>query len=175
MKKIKEISIILILIGCTHLMSAQTASTESTNDPLSKPEIWSKLEENPYSDNLWSKYFGMDLFTLSKEDYINYNTWKAKLVAVKNAKNEEMELELMKKREDYIAERYNRKLNESDFEELSQNVHKNFDIIEQYFSEQFELYGEKYKSYEEAHPEKEYNKMKWVEENEEALFNLQMN
>ncbi|WP_157637851.1 hypothetical protein [Flexithrix dorotheae] len=175
MNKIKKVITLFVLIGCSHFMYGQTASTETTNDPLSKPEIWSKLEENPYSDDLWSKYFGMDLFTLSKEDYINYNTWKAKLVAVKNAKNEERELELMKKREEYIAKRYNRKLNESDFEELSQNVHKNFDIIEQYFSEQYELYGEKYKTYEETHPDKKYNKMKWVEENEEALINFQLN
>ncbi|MBT33987.1 MAG: hypothetical protein CMO01_30360 [Thalassobius sp.] len=175
-KPVLSLRLIVLCLFISGYAFSQTESAGILIDPLKKPEVWEKLKINPYNDALWTAYFNEDLFTLTKEQYIEYNTWKAQLVEQLSKENEKKELELLKRREEYLANRYSyKKLTESDFEELSQNVSKNFPIIEQYFKEQFEALGESYQSYAEAHPEKEYNHTKWVEENEEKLMNLKMN
>jgi len=169
--------ILLWAIGILLSYSLHAQDSTSINDPLEKPAIWEQLKQNPYNDAFWTTYFEEDLFSLTKEQYINYNAWKAYLVDLKSKKIEEDKLALLKRREEYLANRYKhkRKLTESDFEELVQNVSKNFPIIEQYFNEQFEALGEKYQSYADVHPENKYNQTKWVEENEEKLMNLRLN
>ncbi len=164
----------MVLMG-TQLHAQDSATT--INDPLKKPAIWEQLKQTPYNDALWTAYFDQDLFSLTREQYISYNEWKASLVELQSKEIEAKELELLKRREEYLANRYShkRKLTESDFDALVQNVNKNFPIIEQYFLEQFEALGEKYKSYAEVHPDKKYNQTRWVEENEEKLLNLKMN
>lgn len=170
-----------IFITLAFLILSLRLSAQDTKvaivDPLKKPAIWEQLKESPYNDALWTSYFDQDLFSLTREQYINYNEWKSSLVELQSKEIEANELELLKRREEYLAKRYShkRKLTESDFDELVQNVTKNFPIIEQYFLEQFEALGEKYKSYAEVHPDKKYNQTRWVEENEEKLLNLKMN
>ena len=170
----------LVLTFTVLLFSVQVYAQDAKvaiEDPLKKPAIWEQLKQSPYNDALWTNYFDQDLFSLTREQYISYNEWKSFLVELQSKEIEAKELELLKRREEYLAERYShkRKLTESDFDALVQNVNKNFPIIEQYFLEQFEALGEKYKSYAEAHPDKNYNQTKWVEENEERLLNLKMN
>lgn len=170
-------SLLLWVLGLFLSYSLHAQDNTSINDPLEKPTVWEQLEQNPYNDALWTTYFEEDLFSLTKEQYINYNAWKAYLVDLQSKKIEESKLALLKRREEYLANRYKhkRKLTESDFDELVQNVSKNFPIIEQYFFEQFEALGEKYETYADVHPEKKYNHTKWVEENEEKLMNLRLN
>jgi len=170
---------VTLLVGLL-FMNIQLFAQDSKvtiDDPLKKPPIWEQLKKSPYNDALWTSYFEQDLFSLTREQYISYNEWKAYLVELKSKEIEAKELELLKRREEYLAKRYShkRKLTESDFDELVQNVSKNFPIIEQYFYEQFEALGEKYELYVEAHPEKKYNQTRWVEEHEEKLLNLKMN
>ena len=168
-----KVTIVFLLLSSLAFCQSEEGNID---DPLKKPEIWEKLKVNPYNDALWTAYFNEDLFTLTKEQYIDFNAWKVYLVDLQSQENEKKELELLKRREEYLANRYSyKKLTESDFEELVQNVSKNFPIIEQYFKEQFEALGEKYQFYVDVHPEKEYNHTRWVEENEAKLMNLKMN
>lgn len=175
-RKDKGLFFILALL-LTNLQLLAQDTKKSIEDPLKKPVIWEQLKESPYDDALWTNYFDQDLFSLTREQYISYNEWKSFLVELQSKEIEANELELLKRREEYLAKRYShkRKLTESDFDELVQNVTKNFPIIEQYFLEQFEALGEKYQSYAEVHPDKKYNQTRWVEENEEKLLNLKMN
>ncbi len=171
-RQIKAVFVLFALVIISRPAVAQReVVTIEKEDPLAKPAIWYRLKADPYNDSYWEEYFGQDLFTLDKEHYLNYNKWKAYLVQYKNLENEKKELELMRKREEYFEDRYMNRM-PMDIDELTQNIHKNFAVIEQYFEEQFELYGEIYEPFSEKHQKDGYTKVSWVEDHEFKLMQL---
>ncbi|MDW7695188.1 hypothetical protein R9C00_28635 [Flammeovirgaceae bacterium SG7u.111] len=168
--RIAFIVIIVLFVGTNIHTFAQ-----KLEDPLKKPELWAKLKKQPTNDQYWRAYFEKDLFSLSQEEYKNYNSWKAQLEADYRVLLEKREIAQQKKREEYYAKRWATPPTEDDYEELSHNVYKNFSIIEQYFEEQYKRHGEKYEAYDTKYPEGKFNKIKWVEEHEQALEMLELN
>jgi len=164
--------IILAFVFLTFIATSLFAQTE---DPLSKPKVWAALKKNPNSDQMWMRYFEKDLFDLNKEEYEKYKNWKNELLVEYKKIQEEKEITAQKRRDAYFAQRYGKATGELDYEELVQNVYKNFPMIEQYFTEQFKRYGEKYEPYAEKHPDGKFNKTKWVEEQEIRLEDLEIN
>jgi len=170
------VKFVIVFVGmmcCAQFTQAQVKDSVQIKDPLEQPAIWNQLRMDPHNDDLWSLYFKQDLFVLSKEDYLNYNKWKSYLVNRKQSEIEQRELELMRKREEYFEKRYSHKEKKTDLEHLTQNIQKNFAIIEQYFEEQFDLMGEIYEPYYSVHKDQKYSKIKWVEEHETLLRELQ--
>ena len=157
------------------LLGMGFAASAQSEDPLAKPDVWKRLKENPSDEHPWKVYMGKDLFSLTKEEYAQYNKLKSHLLNLKAEENEKRELVMLKRREDYYDKRYGKKIQTEEYEELVQNIFKNFPIIEQYFDEQFKEQGETYKPYSVAHPDGQYSKVKWVEEHELKLLMLKEN
>ncbi|GAB4336586.1 MAG: hypothetical protein OHK0038_14890 [Flammeovirgaceae bacterium] len=140
-------------------------------DPLDKPKEWAAVSNNPKNDKLWEKYFGKDLFSLNKEENLMFNNLKQYLLNKEKAITDKQDYEVMlrktqsryKKFENFTKAQYN---------ELVQNVNKNFPIIEDYFAYQYELLGEKYVTYQDAYPTGEITKQEWIEEQELKIEEL---
>lgn len=150
--------------------SAQDFATV-IEDPMGKPEIWKILEQNPNDDAQWEVYFEKDLFSMTKEEYKNFEDLKLHLIKKYQERKDQEELELMKKKEAYLSKRY-RSISDETYRDLTQNIHKNFPIIEEYFTERFEELGDQYVPFAEVYPNGDYNKSKWVDEQEEKLKEL---
>jgi hypothetical protein len=165
----KKLWLLAALLSLAPQLFGQVTANAKVQDPLSKPQIWKTLLERPEDDALWSSYLGEDLFSLDKARYQQYTAWKAQLIEEKKLEEEKKELELVKKRQEYMEKRSGRNYSERDYQELLQNVFKNFSIIEQYFADQFKLHGQQYTWYQQVHPDEKYSKTKWVEEQEQKL------
>ena len=145
------------LVGLFLCLSIGTqVSHAQADDPLNKPSIWAALVDNPQNNGLWSKYFGKDLFDLTKEEGVNFKTWRSELIAAQNAP-------VTVRRSPIEDDALNR---------LTNNISKNFVLIEDYFNSEFKKMGVEYVSYGEKYPDQSFNKIVWVEEHEKKLKEL---
>ncbi|MCS6831980.1 MAG: hypothetical protein NZ521_00235 [Flammeovirgaceae bacterium] len=138
-------------------------------DPLGKPREWAALASNPQNDKLWEKYFGKDLFSLTKEENALFNKLKQHLLNKEKSEQDKVNDALIQRK---IQSRSFRDFTKEEYNALVQNVTKNFPIIEDYFAYQYSLLGEKYVKYEDAYPTGEISKQKWVDEQEKKIEEL---
>lgn len=153
-----------MLLSVSTIANGQGAELK---DPLKKPGVWAKLETDPKNDNLWQSYFGKDLFELTPEEGKNYHVWQAYLVQTKKKKELEEEKALLKKfaSKDYMPQ-------SAYLKKLMSNIAKNFMLIEDYFDGEFEKAGGAYTFYEEKHPKGDFNRVLWIELQENELIKL---
>lgn len=146
------------LVALLLLLAAHAQAGEPVKDPLHKPDIWKQLELNPKNDALWSKYFGKDLFELTKEEGLNFKSWRSQLLSASEAgPSKKMDTSSA----DDIA-----------LHRLTDNISKNFFLIEDFFSAEFKKYGVEYVAYSVKNPGGTYGKVQWVEEHEKKLKEL---
>ncbi|GAA4839183.1 hypothetical protein [Algivirga pacifica] len=139
------------------------------DDPYRKPEIWKRISEDPDSDYWWRIYFGKDLFDLSSEEYILYESIRERLIQTKESEKEVQQSHV------YSYNLSNKVLQTESlkddliYRELTANISKNFFLIEDYFSQKFNEMGMDYIFYQDAYPNEDYNRMHWVREHEMQL------
>lgn len=63
---------------------------------------------------------------------------------------------------------------QGELKELKQNINANFALIEEYYKEIFQEYGETYVYYKEKYPNGKYSEVKWVEDQEKQIRALKM-
>jgi hypothetical protein len=126
-------------------------------DPLGKPEIWKQLVTNPKDARLWSAYFGKDLFELTKEEGANFRAWRTQLIAALDADAPTPSMQFDE---------------DATLNQLTNNIAKNFMLIEDYFSSEFKKLGTDYVAFSDKYPDGNYNKVVWVEEQEQRLKKL---
>lgn len=150
----------LVLIAASLLLwlSVSASASAQSDDPLGKPGVWEKLTKNPKSNQLWSEYFGKDLFELSKEEGLKFRTWRSELIT-----------EWRKKGEVTTKVKID---GEATLNRLTNNIAKNFVLIEDYFGSEFKKMGAEYTTYTSKYPEGSYDKILWVEEHEKKLREL---
>lgn len=164
----KKLFVVVLLTIVSQGIFAQEYS-DVVEDPLGKPNEWAALATNPQNDKLWEKYFGKDLFSLSREENAMFNQLKQYLLNKEKIEQDKVNYAVLKRKsetrsfKDFTKEEYN---------QLIQNVTKNFPIIEDYFAYQYEVLGEKYVKYEDAYPLGEISKQKWVDEQEKKIEEL---
>ncbi|MGB0523255.1 MAG: hypothetical protein ACPGJS_09860 [Flammeovirgaceae bacterium] len=153
-----------MLLSVSTIANGQGAELK---DPLKKPDVWKRLESDPKNDHLWQSYFGKDLFELTPEEGKNYHIWQAYLVQTKKKKELAEERALIKK---YTSKNY---LPQSAYlRKMMSNISKNFMLIEDYFDEEFAKVGGSYTFYEEKHPKGDFNRVLWIELQENELIKL---
>lgn len=63
---------------------------------------------------------------------------------------------------------------QGELRELKQNINANFALIEEYYKEIYQEYGETYVYYKEKYPNGKYSEVKWVEDQEKQIRALKM-
>jgi hypothetical protein len=142
-------------------------------DPLKKPAIWERLEARPTDDNLWADYFEKDLFSLNDEEFKLYEKLKGRLQS-KDLKAKEKAVQGKEQIQQEYARRFALQADPY-LEELLQSPNKNYELIEEYFMEEFAKIPADYVRYDEQYPDKGYNYAKWVEEQQQLLAELKAN
>lgn len=135
---------------------SQAHSQELPKDPLGKPDVWKQLLEHPKNNGLWTAYFGKDLFDLTKEEGVQFRTWRSQLIAA---------LDAPVVRAEAVED-------DPTLNQLTNNISKNFLLIEDYFGSEFKRLGGVYTSFADKYPDGNYNKIVWVEEHEQKLKEL---
>lgn len=148
--------LIIIIMSISFLPLSLAHSQGLPKDPLGKPDLWKQLIAHPKNDKLWSDYFGKDLFELTKEEGMQFRTWRSQLIAALDAP--------VNKTPNFDED--------ATLNQLTNNISKNFMLIEDYFSSEFKRLGSSYTTFSEKYPNGNYNKVVWVEEHELQLKNL---
>ncbi len=193
----KSLIIFFIFITCSFSSLAQD---DTINDPLKKPEIWSKITKDYQNIALWEAYFETKWEDLDVDIQEQIMKWQnilaiemiAKEEAIFDTKTEEVSWEIPEEnlvasnaeenfREEELrveAIKYNQQVEEiiqqqtSELTFLKENVKENFLIIEDILFEEFINYGAEYTYYDDVHPDRKYSLEKWVDEKTKELQNL---
>lgn len=78
-KRYNSLWITLLITVCSLTCLAQ-ADGNNIKDPLKKPDLWAKLEENPVDSALWVVYYGKEWKAMAKEDFAKITSWKQHLM-----------------------------------------------------------------------------------------------
>ncbi len=168
------------------LAGAVDAQNVTKKDPMNKPNIWLKLQNNPNDQTLWESYLGKKIQEFTEQDNNKIASWQEELmilqaehadvVVTSKANTSEVDEEIL--RDMQVGDWQN--LEEvvmstgSEIQEMRQNVDANFALLEDLYSESFEEQGLKYVSYKEVHPDGKYSKTAWIETQEETLRQAKM-
>jgi len=189
--------ILILLLFFITLFASQQAHAQ-LNDPLNRgAERWDKLVKNVNSKLEWESYFQKKYANMSADEKSKIEEWK-QLILTQNtgaggnsgnstaltdddndwtaadAQLKQATLDYNKskalEKDKYFDEMLKGLLVEpAELSDLKSNINENFVIIDMLYAEEFEKYGEKYKSYREAYPTGKYDKMKWIEEQDKRL------
>lgn len=183
----------LFVVSSAFFSQEVAAQSGWVNDPYKKPEVWSKLKKNPHDSVAWAEYNGSGWQDLSHQEQLTIKLWMQSLWREKLASGEELpqepepeEAPKVPEKDDRFKEllkkpkvvRFLNDLQEvmlaepEEMDELKMNVFENFLIIEEYFSEAFEEYGEAYVSFAETYPDGGGSEIQWVEAQEKKLRKL---
>ncbi len=162
---------LFILVGVLAPFIALGQVSSKVVDPLNKPDVWKKLEANPMHEALWIAYFGKDLFDFSDQEYNQFMQWKQQLIAQRKLGPEKTGGTQQKAKVEYYEKIYG-KIRDPYYQNLISNIHSNFLMIEEYFQEQFDFYGQVYVPYTEKHPRENFDKEQWIAEQEKTLTQL---
>lgn len=185
---------ICLWVSITFFTQEVVAQSRWVNDPYKKPEVWAKLKKNPHNSLAWAEYNGNGWKELSHQEQLTIKLWMQSLWREKLASGEELpeappekiEAPKIPEKDDRFKEllkkpkvvRFLNDLQEvmlaepEEMDELKMNVFENFLIIEEYFSEAFEEYGETYASFAETYPDGGGSEIQWVEAQEKKLRKL---
>lgn len=145
---------------------------KSVDDPLKKPYLWAKLKANPHNEELWTEYVGKPLDKITAEEKSKIDAWKSK-IEHDNATSvvfDSTDTHKNSEKLQYIAELENTLKEEgNEITRLKGNVSANFVIIEDTFRQMFKELNLEYVSYAQAHPDRKYSEVKWVEDNESKI------
>ncbi len=148
------------------LFVAPLANGQGANDPLKKPHIWRKLASEPTNVALWQAYFGKDIFEFSDVEHEQWSAWRKELLKAReggDAADRQRASDVYK---------YGQ-LQDPYYQNLISNLHGNFVMIEDYFSEQFKFYNQTYTFYSDKYPKGNFNRETWISEQEQRLTVLQ--
>lgn len=70
------------------LTSKEICAKSTANDPLNKPSVWKKIQDNPGDDLLWSAYIGKPWCTMTIFDKNNIAKWKKEVHSNMVAQNQ---------------------------------------------------------------------------------------
>jgi hypothetical protein len=157
---------VLLLFSFTGSAQSEVAIEE---DPLKKPTVWSKLRTSPNNDQLWTDYFGKDLFTLSSQEIKLMRQCQSLISKLENQAEKQVELALMK-RNGNVSKVYTAADLPQYYRHMVANVNLNFALIEEFFQEEFAAVGRDYVLFQEMHPNDGYSRIAWVSEQEAALL-----
>lgn len=168
---------LLALLHCGVAFGQQDTST----DPLKKPELWSRLKDNPADMELWASYVGKKWATMSPAEQQRTMQWKQQLMLQIISDKEAIITSVGRKIDEKqvrLSELENKQLaqvseviatDREELRELKANINENFVILEDLYSQIFSELGAEYKYYLEAHPNDAYSKVRWVEEQEAKI------
>lgn len=177
----------LLLLFLAGAVDAQNESASSVKkDPMNKPDVWKKLQQNPNDQTLWESYLGKRIKDFTDEDNNKIATWQEQLMVLQaehadvivtskantTANDEEILRDMQtgdwKNLEEVVMS------TGSEIQEMRKNVDENFALLEDLYLESFEEQDLKYVSYKEAHPDGKYSKTAWIEAQEETLRQSKM-
>jgi len=188
-----------ICLGFSAGLAVAREGAKPTDDPLKKPQLWSKLLENPADTALWTSYVGKPWIALTYPEKEKIRVWKeeifAKMAAAASEANQGKLNTAPNEGEDFwgnIANTYGKPEDHvvvvekekaayfaqleavvvaepSELGSLKTNIAANFVIIEETYREEFEDLGIKYKDYQATHPDGKYSQELWVKEKANEL------
>jgi hypothetical protein len=164
-------SITFLMMLLFNILGVLAQESNVIEDPLDKPNEWAAVASNPNNDKLWEKYFGKDLFSFNKEENLLFNNLKQHLLNKEKAIVDKQNYEVMLRKSQNRYKRFEH-FTQAQYNDLIQNVNKNFPIIEDYFAYQYDLLGEQYVTYQDAYPTGEITKQKWIDEQELKIEEL---
>ena len=155
-------------------------------DPLKKPAIWAKLKDNPNDIKLWTDYVGKRLQDMTPKEKEKVSRWKQELMleaiadreAIMTSQDKPTDTPPGQARMSTVVYIPRKQLAEmeahireenKEIAELRNNVSENFVILEEMFKEAYKELGEEYRTYREVHPDRKYNEIRWIEEQETRL------
>lgn len=174
------------------------SAKDGADDPLKKPNIWKFLKDHPSDSAMWSSYYDKPLICLNSSEQKQLRACQEELLKGLN----EVVIEAQSDHVDWVAEEedidvaahsdisreqemleqetnnYLARLEASIIEEsqmvkqLKNNIAMNFFIIEELYAEEFRELGATYTEYLTEHPNEEYDKEKWIKEQEKELEKL---
>jgi len=160
----------LLMLSCL-TSQAQTAPNIDKADVMKNPVVWAKLKTDYHNDNLWAQYFGTDVFNLTKEQNQYIERWKSILQNQEILDAEEAQLKRQQLRHGSQTNTAT-SASERHYQSLLNNIAQNFVMIEDYFTEEFAKYGSVYHTYQEKYPTGNYDKFRWIQEQEKKLKEL---
>ena len=146
-------------------------SDEIADDPLRNKHIWAKLLVYPLDEILWQQYFGKDLFDLTAQEYEMMEHLKGRIQTRERKAQEAIQVNRDNRKKEY-AKKYKNTVLSQEYYDLITNIQENFELIEAFFAKEFTKYQLDYLRYDELHPDKKYNLIKWVDEQEARLISV---
>lgn len=152
-----------------------------TDDPLRKPAIWKKLRTNPANLVVWEEYIGKTLNTMNPTEKEVLLAWKDALTlqvitdreAIITAHEKELESKKVSiEKSELTGLETILKEDRQEIIELRSNILENFVILEDIYNEIYKEFDVQYRYYSEVHPQDNFSKILWMEEQETKVKQL---
>lgn len=171
------------------LLFSFVAQAQFVDDPLKKPEQWAKVRQAPHDLEAWANYYGKKWILMTPAEQQQIMEWKHQLLLQEIADKEaivtsmekptvassgassssELPAKALADMEAFIREE------QKGLAELRSNIHENFVILEDMYRDIFKELGVTYIPYDKKHPNGDYSRVKWIEEQEAQIKMLKEN